>query len=56
VLSRRPADQPWRVVRWDAVTAGIWQRELDGADAVINLTGRSVNCRYNARNRVHANA
>jgi uncharacterized protein len=24
---------------------------LDGADAVINLAGKSVNCRYNARNR-----
>jgi uncharacterized protein (TIGR01777 family) len=51
VLSRRPAYQPWRVVTWDAVTAGAWRHELDGAAAVINLTGRSVNCRYNARNR-----
>jgi hypothetical protein len=26
-------------------------RELDGADVVINLAGRSVNCRYNSHNR-----
>jgi len=36
---------------WDARTPGAWARELEGASAVINLTGRSVNCRYHARNR-----
>jgi uncharacterized protein (TIGR01777 family) len=40
-----------RQVAWDACTVGPWQRELEGATAVVNLTGRSVNCRYNARNR-----
>jgi hypothetical protein len=28
-----------------------WIGELEGADAVINLAGRSVNCRYGAANR-----
>src|SRR5207245_8535970 len=28
-----------------------WTRDLDGARALITLSGRSVNCRYNARNR-----
>jgi uncharacterized protein (TIGR01777 family) len=51
VLSRRPARRPWRVVVWDGVTAGAWSSEIDGADVVINLAGRSVNCRYNAANR-----
>jgi len=51
VLSRRPGPAPWRVVSWDARTLGAWQDELDGADAVVNLAGRSVNCRYNAHNR-----
>jgi uncharacterized protein (TIGR01777 family) len=51
VLSRNPGKSPWRVVRWDAETAGDWTAELDGADAVINLAGRSVNCRYNIANR-----
>jgi uncharacterized protein (TIGR01777 family) len=51
VLSRRLRVSPWRVVEWDGVSLGPWQRELDGADVVINLTGRSVNCRYTDSNR-----
>src|SRR5262245_20752167 len=51
VLSRRPKTCAWRVVEWDGATPGAWQREIDGADVVVNLAGRSVNCRYNAANR-----
>jgi uncharacterized protein (TIGR01777 family) len=51
VLSRNPGKAPWRIVPWDAVTVGDWATEMDGADAVINLAGRSVNCRYTAENR-----
>jgi uncharacterized protein (TIGR01777 family) len=51
VLSRSPAPAPWPVVRWDARTAGDWVRELEGADAVVNLAGRSVDCRYSPGNR-----
>jgi len=51
VLSRKPTSAPWRVVEWDAQTLGGWQKEFDGADVVINLAGRSVNCRYNTENR-----
>jgi uncharacterized protein (TIGR01777 family) len=51
VLSRGPSPAPWRVVAWDARTVGDWAAELDGADAVVNLAGRSVNCRYGAANR-----
>lgn len=40
-----------RYVVWDATTPGDWRTELNGATAVVNLTGRSVNCRYNKRNR-----
>src|SRR5215472_3893451 len=35
-----------REVAWDARTMDSWKRELEGATAVINLTGKSVNCRY----------
>jgi uncharacterized protein len=50
VLSRHPAASPWRTVAWDAQGRGPWTRELEGADVVINLAGRNVNCRYNAAN------
>ena len=52
VLSRRPdGAQPWRVVAWDGATPGPWAAELDGADVVINLAGRIVDCRYTSENR-----
>lgn len=51
VLSRAARSRPWRVVGWDGATLGGWTRELEGCDAVINLAGRSVNCRYTAGNR-----
>src|SRR3954466_14720374 len=40
-----------RQVEWDGKTQGPWSRELDGAKAVVNLTGRNVNCRYHPANR-----
>ena len=40
-----------RVVYWDGETIDEWVDELEGATALINLAGRSVDCRYNARNR-----
>lgn len=51
VLSRRPRVERWRVVAWDGVALGRWATEVDGCDVVINLAGRSVNCRYTPRNR-----
>jgi uncharacterized protein (TIGR01777 family) len=38
-------------VRWDARTLGPWAQELEGADLLVNLAGRSVDCRYNEANR-----
>src|SRR5436309_8288590 len=46
VVSRAPSLLPWRVVGWEELAA-----EVDGADVVINLAGRSVDCRYTAANR-----
>ncbi|NJN64805.1 MAG: TIGR01777 family protein [Acidobacteria bacterium] len=51
VVGRYPAQAPWRVVTWDAASLGAWATEIDGADVVVNLAGRSVNCRYHAANR-----
>lgn len=46
VISRqRPVgDLSWRHVSWDARTVGAWGGELDGAIALVNLAGRSVDC------------
>ena len=51
VLGREFRATPWRTVRWEPTEVGAWMDEVDGADVVINLAGRSVNCRYGARNR-----
>jgi len=51
VLSRGGRAEHARAVTWDARTLGPWAAELDGADVVINLAGRSVDCRYTAANR-----
>jgi uncharacterized protein (TIGR01777 family) len=48
VLSRRPA-APGEVA-WDGRTPGPWTEEVDGSDVVINLAGRSVDCRYTPAN------
>ena len=53
VLSRQlhePRDGV-RFVWWDGANLDAWADELDGAAAVINLAGRSVNCRYGKKNR-----
>lgn len=52
ILTRRLASgSAGRSVLWDARTLGNWSAELEEADVVINLVGKSVNCRYTARNR-----
>lgn len=51
ILSRRAEKSDWRIKKWDAETLGDWASEFENADAVINLAGRSVNCRYTDANR-----
>lgn len=50
VVLSRGGKSPARVVRWDAKNDGEWMKEIDGADVVVNLAGRSVNCRYTEEN------
>ena len=40
-----------KFVKWDAKNLGDWSRELEGATALFNLTGRSVDCRYTKENK-----
>lgn len=52
VLSRTQSSAwPWRRVAWDGETLGEWTTEFENADAIINLAGQSVNCRYTKANR-----
>jgi hypothetical protein len=53
ILTRTPKSRAdsVREVAWDAQSPGAWTAELNGAVAVVNLTGRSVDCRYTAKNR-----
>jgi uncharacterized protein len=51
VLSRNKPTAAWRTLHWDAATLGEWTAAIEGADAVINLAGRNVNCRYTSANR-----
>ncbi|QQR86029.1 MAG: TIGR01777 family protein [Flavobacteriales bacterium] len=54
VLTRRPAVQQnpgVRMVQWDGRTPGAWAAELEHASVVVNLAGRSVDCRYDQRNK-----
>jgi uncharacterized protein len=51
ILSRSQSSVPWQVLPWNGKDLDGWSSVIDGADVVINLAGRSVNCRYNPKNR-----
>lgn len=53
ILTRGVASQHENIayVNWDAKTLGPWQEELEGADVLINMTGKSVDCRYHQKNK-----
>lgn len=51
-LTRQPDPQPGvKNLHWDGVNPGDWVSVLNGVWALLNLAGRSVDCRYHARNR-----
>ncbi len=51
-LVRRPVEGlVAKQVLWDGERLSDWAAELEGAEALINLAGRSVDCRYNEANR-----
>lgn len=48
ILTRRPSGP--RDIAWDGKTLGDWTKAIEGVDVLINLAGRSVNCRYTGEN------
>jgi uncharacterized protein (TIGR01777 family) len=53
ILSRKPAPDEGNIktVVWDGKTEGEWVKQLTGADLLINLCGKNVNCRYTEKNK-----
>ena len=51
VLSRTQTEAPWHSAVWDGKTLGPWAETFEGADVVINLAGKNVNCRYTPENQ-----
>jgi uncharacterized protein (TIGR01777 family) len=52
VLTRSPRarNDGIKEIFWDGKNSGEWIGFLDGADAVVNLTGRNIKCRYTPEN------
>ena len=53
VLTRGEAKREGKVkfLHWDAKKVGRWSNEMEGADLIANLCGRSVDCRYTDENK-----
>ena len=53
ILSRQPKQSKdnIRTLVWDGKTEGDWIKELEGAELLINLCGKNVNCRYTTKNK-----
>lgn len=47
----KPADGNIKQVYWNGSTIGEWAQQLEDSDVLINLTGKSVNCRYTEENK-----
>ncbi len=52
VLTRSPQlrSDGAKEMAWDGKTSGEWIQFLDGAEAVVNLAGRNIKCRYTPEN------
>jgi len=53
VLSRGKEGQHkgYRSVQWDGNSTGAWQNEIDGSEVLINLSGKSIQCRFTEENK-----
>ncbi|SFI73920.1 TIGR01777 family oxidoreductase [Olleya namhaensis] len=49
ILSRQPKSE--NEIYWNGTELGDWTKHLENADALINLSGKSVDCRYTDKNK-----
>ena len=54
VLTRtfRPNHDNVNYILWDGLTLGDWQAVIDKSNVLINLSGKSVDCRYTQKNKI----
>ncbi len=50
-LLKNNTSQNIRLVEWDGIRTGKWVNELEGANLLVNLAGKTVNCRYTEKNK-----
>lgn len=48
---RNTTSQNVKLIEWNGKDIDSWSKEIDGCDLVINLAGKSVNCRYTEKNK-----
>ncbi len=53
ILARKPQAETGniKIMLWDGKTMGEWAHSLQGADLLVNLCGKNVNCRYTEKNK-----
>ena len=53
IVSRKPVPTSSKIKweKWDGENLGEWTKSFEAADAVINLAGKNVDCRYNEKNK-----
>ncbi|MFS4482204.1 TIGR01777 family oxidoreductase [Hyunsoonleella sp. 2307UL5-6] len=49
ILTRNPTEV--NHILWNAKDLGAWTKSLEGTEVLINLTGKSVDCRYTDKNK-----
>ena len=49
ILTRSPKSD--HDIFWDGRSLGNWKSEVENADVLINLAGKSVDCRYTEKNK-----
>lgn len=54
VVARKPVPTSTKIkwYKWDGENPGDWMKSFEGADAIVNLAGKNVDCRYTAKNKL----